>query len=64
MEAKTDRLYPSAPLQQDDLAKRQDKKINDINSFFITILTTLKKRLHSSKTKTTNEKRNVKNIKQ
>ena len=34
MEAKTERLYPSAPLEQDiDLEKRLEKKINDVNSF-------------------------------
>ena len=34
MEAKTDKLYPSAPLLESiDLEKRLEKKINDINSF-------------------------------
>ena len=34
MEAKTDRLYPSAPLLENiDLKKRLEKKINDVNSF-------------------------------
>ena len=34
MEAKTDRLYPSAPLLENiDLEKRLEKKINDVNSF-------------------------------
>ena len=34
MEAKTDKLYPSAPLEKDiDLEKRLEKKINDVNSF-------------------------------
>ena len=33
MEAKTDRLYPSAPLQQDDLEQRIEKKLKDVNSF-------------------------------
>ena len=32
MEQKTDRLYPSAPLQQDDLEQRLEKKLNDVNS--------------------------------
>ena len=27
------RLYPSAPLQQDDLEQRLEKKLNDANSF-------------------------------
>ena len=33
MEQKCDRLYPSAPLQQDNLEQRLEKKINDVNSF-------------------------------
>ena len=33
MEQKTDRLYPSAPLEKIDLEQRLEKKINDVNSF-------------------------------
>ena len=34
MEQKTDRLYPSAPLLENiDLEKRLEKRINDVNSF-------------------------------
>ena len=34
MEAKTDKLYPSAPLLENiDLEKRIERKINDVNSF-------------------------------
>ena len=33
MEAKTYRLYPSAPLENIDLEQRLEKKINDVNSF-------------------------------
>ena len=34
MEAKTDRLYPTAPLLENiDLEKRLEKKIDDVNSF-------------------------------
>ena len=34
MEAKTDKLYPSAPILENiDLEKRLEKKINDVNSF-------------------------------
>ena len=33
MEAKTDRLYPSAPLENIDLEQRLEKKLNDFNSF-------------------------------
>ena len=33
MEQKCDRLYPSAPLENTDLEKRLEKKINDVNTF-------------------------------
>ena len=33
MEQKCDRIYPSAPLENNDLEKRIEKKINDVNSF-------------------------------
>ena len=33
MEQKCDRLYPSAPLENFDLEKRLEKKLNDVNSF-------------------------------
>ena len=33
MEVKTDRLYPSAPLENIDLEQRLEKKLNDVNSF-------------------------------
>ena len=33
MDQKTDRLYPSAPLENIDLEERLEKKINDVNSF-------------------------------
>ena len=34
METKTERLYPSAPLLENiDLEKRLEKRINDVNSF-------------------------------
>ena len=34
MEQKCDKLYPSAPLLENiDLEKRPEKKINDVNSF-------------------------------
>ena len=33
MEQKCDRLYPSASLENIDLEKRLEKKINDVNSF-------------------------------
>ena len=33
METKTDRLYPSATLENIDLEQRLEKKLNDVNSF-------------------------------
>ena len=33
MDQNTDKLYPSAPLENIDLEKRLEKKINDVNSF-------------------------------
>ena len=33
MEQKCDRIYPSAPLENIDLAQRLEKKLNDANSF-------------------------------
>ena len=34
MDQKTDRLYPSAPLEKNiDLEQRLQKKLNDVNSF-------------------------------
>ena len=33
MEQRTDRLYPSAPLENIDLEKRLEQKMKDVNSF-------------------------------
>ena len=33
MDQKTDRLYPSAPLENVDLEQRLEKKLNGVNSF-------------------------------
>ena len=33
MDQKCDRLYPSAPLEKDDLEQRLEKKLNDVNNF-------------------------------
>ena len=33
METKTERLYPSTPLEHNDLEQRLEKKLNDVNSF-------------------------------
>ena len=63
MEAKTDKLYPSAPLLENiDLEKRLEKKINDVNSFNNHI-NNIKEMINSLKIKTINQKRDIKNIK-
>ena len=56
METKTERLYPSAPLLENiDLKKRLEKKINDVNSFnnhvnnIIKMITYFKDKNHKSK---------------
>ena len=63
MEAKTDKLYPSAPfLANIDLEKRLEKKINDVNSFnnhinnIKEMITYFKDRNHKSKKKYKNYK--------
>ena len=62
MEQKCDRLYPSAPLLENiDLEKRLEKKL--MLTVLITMLVRLKKWLHISKTKTINQKRDLKIIK-
>ena len=33
MDQETDRIYPSAPLENIDLEQRLEKKITDVNSF-------------------------------
>ena len=63
MEAKTDKLYPSAPLLENiDLEKRLEKKINDVNSFnnhidnIKEMITYFKEKNHKSKKKYKNYK--------
>ena len=63
MEAKTDKLYPSAPLLENiDLEKRLEKKINDANSFnnhinnIKEMITYFKDKNHKSKNKYKNYK--------
>ena len=34
MEQKTDRLYPTTPLEKDDLEQKVEKKLNDVNSYY------------------------------
>ena len=63
MEAKTDKLYPTAPLLENiDLEKRLEKKINDVNSFnnhinnIKEMITYFKDKNHKSKKKYKNYK--------
>ena len=63
MEAKTDKLYPSAPLLENiDLEKRLEKKISDVNSFnnhinnIKEMITYFKHKNHKSKKKYKNYK--------
>ena len=63
MEQKTDKLYPSAPLLENiDLEKRLEKKINDVNSFINHVnnieemITYFKDKNHESKKKYKNYK--------
>ena len=63
MEAKTDKLYPSAPLLETiDLEKRLEKKINDANSFNDHIIN-IKETITYFKDKNNKSKKNIKIIK-
>ena len=63
MEAKTDKLYPSAPsLENIDLEKRLEKKINDVNSFNNHI-SNIKEMITYFKDKNNKSKRDIKIIK-
>ena len=62
MEQKTGSLYPSAPLDNNDLEQRLEKKLNDVNSFdnliniFKEMITYFKDNNHKSKKKSKNYK--------
>ena len=63
MEAKTDKLYPSAPLLENiDLEKRLEKKINDVNSFNNHI-SNIKEMINYLKDKNNKSKKRYKNYK-
>ena len=63
MEAKTDKLYPSAPLLENiDLEKRLEKKINEVNSFNNHI-SNIKEMINYFKDKNNNSKKRYKNFK-
>ena len=61
MEAKTDRLYPSAPIENNDLEQRLEKKLNDVNTFNNHINNI--KEMNTYFKDKTNHKRIIKNIK-
>ena len=63
MEAKIDKLYPSAPLLESiDLVKRLEKKINDVNSFNNHI-SNIKEMINYFKDKNNKSKKRYKNYK-
>ena len=63
METKTERLYPSAPLLENiDLEKRLEKKINDVNSFN-NHLSNIKEMITYFKDKNNKSKKRYKNYK-
>ena len=62
MDQKCDRLYPIAPLQQDNLEQRLEKKINDVNRFNNHI-NNIKEMITYSKDKNNKSKKRYKNYK-
>ena len=63
MEAKTDKLYPSAPLLEDiNLEKRLEKKLNEVNSFNNHI-NNIKEMINYFKDKNNKSKKRYKNYK-
>ena len=63
METKTERLYPSTPLLENiDLEKRLEKKINDVNSFNNHV-NNIKEMITYFKDKTNKSKKRSKNYK-
>ena len=62
MEQKKDRLYPSAPLENNDLEQQLEKKLNDANSF-INHISNIKKMIACFKEKKHESKQRFKNYK-
>ena len=62
MEQRTDRFYPSAALENDDLEQQLEKKLNDVNSVnnhidnIEELITYIKDKNHKSKNKYINYK--------
>ena len=61
MDQKCDRFYPSAPLQQDNLEQRLEKKINDVNSF-INHINNIKEMITNFKDKNNKSKNRLKKL--
>ena len=57
MQAKTERLYPTAPLENIDLEQRLEKKLNDVNSLNNSINNIKEMITYFKDKKTINEKR-------
>ena len=62
MDQKCDRLYPSAPLENNDLEQRLEKKINDVN-IFNNHITNIKEKITYFKDKNHKLKKRYKNYK-
>ena len=60
MEQKTDRLYPSIPLENIDLEQRLEKKLNEVNSFKNSI-NNIKELITNFKHKNNHSKKKYKN---
>ena len=61
MEAKTDRLYPSAPLENIDLEQNIEKKMNDVNSFN-NLINNIKEMITYSKDKNNKSKKKIQKL--
>ena len=62
MEQTTERLYPSAPLENNDLEQRIEKKLNDVSSFSNQI-NNIKQMMVDLKDKNHKSKKNYKKLK-
>ena len=58
MEQRTDRLYPLAPLEKNDLEQRLEKKLNDVKSSNISI-NNMKEMIAYFKDKNHNSKKEI-----